>query len=349
MEGFGVGGEGEHKGVAGFVAGGELLFFGVEYAGAAFAAPADFVAGFFEVFFLDGGGAAAGGEEGGFVHEVGEVGAGEAGGAAGDVAEFDGGVELDFAGVDFEDGFASVEGGEVHYDLAVEAAGAEEGGVEDVGAVGGGDDDDAFLGVEAVHFDEQGVEGLLAFVVAAANAGEAGAADGVNLVYEDDAGGVLFALLEHVADARGAYADEHFHEVGAGDGEEGDLGFAGDGAGDEGFAGAGWADEEYAFGDAAAEALELFGVAQEFDDFLDFFAGFVHAGDVLEGDFVGVARHEAGAGFAEAECAAGAAGHVAVEEVVDEGEDDQKGDGAGEDLPEQRVLRLELEGDVGFG
>jgi hypothetical protein len=77
--------------------------------------------------------------------------------------------------------------GAVDDDLPVEAAGAQQRRVEDVGPVGGGDQDDAVLHVEAVHLDEQLVERLLALVVAAAEAGAAVAADGVDLVDEDDA------------------------------------------------------------------------------------------------------------------------------------------------------------------
>src|SRR6266542_653511 len=51
------------------------------------------------------------------------------------------------------------------------SARAEERGVEDVGPVGGGDNDHVGVGVEAVHLDQDLVEGLLAFVVAAAEAG----------------------------------------------------------------------------------------------------------------------------------------------------------------------------------
>ena len=58
------------------------------------------------------------------------------------------------------------------------------------------------LRLEAVHLDEQLVERLLALVVTAAEAGAAVAADGVDLVDEDDAGRVLLALLEQVADAQ---------------------------------------------------------------------------------------------------------------------------------------------------
>src|ERR1700687_4930246 len=45
--------------------------------------------------------------------------------------------------------------------------------IEHVGPVGGGDQDDAFVRLEAVHLDEELVERLLALVVAAAEAGAA--------------------------------------------------------------------------------------------------------------------------------------------------------------------------------
>ena len=114
-----------------------------------------------------------------------------------------------------EDLLAALAVGTVDDDLPVEAARAQQRRVEDVGPVGGGDEDDAVLRLEAVHLDEQLVEGLLALVVAAAHAGAAVAADGVDLVDEDDAGRVLLGLLEQVAHAGGADADEHLDEVGA--------------------------------------------------------------------------------------------------------------------------------------
>ena len=90
------------------------------------------------------------------------------------------------ARVDLEDLVAAVEVGGVDLDLAVEAARAQQRRVEHVGPVGRGDQDDAAADVEAVHLDEQLVEGLLALVVAAAHAGAAVATDGVDLVDEDD-------------------------------------------------------------------------------------------------------------------------------------------------------------------
>ncbi len=83
--------------------------------------------------------------------------------------------------------------GGVDADLPVEAARAQERGVEDVGAVRRRDEDDVGLRVEAVHLDEELVERLLALVVPAAEARTAVTADGVDLVDEDDAGAFCLA------------------------------------------------------------------------------------------------------------------------------------------------------------
>ena len=151
-------------------------------------------------------------------------------------------------------------------------------------AVGGGDQDDVVRHREAVHLDEQLVERLLALVVPAAHAGAAVAADGVDLVHEDDAGRVLLGLLEEVAHARGADADEHLDEVRAGDREERHAGLAGDGAGQQRLAGARRAVEQHALGDPGAERLELLGVLQELLDLVELLDRLVDPRDVAEGD-----------------------------------------------------------------
>ena len=211
-----------------------------------------------------------------------------------------------------------------HDDLAVETAGAQQRGVEHVGPVGGGDEDDALVGLEAVHLDQQLVQGLLALVVAAAEAGAAMAADRVDLVDEDDAGRVLLGLFEHVADAAGADADEHFDEIRARDREEGHVGFAGDGAGEQGLAGAGRADQQDAPRNAAAEALELLRVLQELDDLLQVFLGLVDAGDVLEGHAAVGLGEQLGLGFAETHGLAAGALHLARQENPHADEGDQR-------------------------
>jgi hypothetical protein len=157
-------------------------------------------------------------------------------------------------------------------------------GIEHIGPVGGGDDDDALVGLKAVHLDQQLVQRLLALVVRIAEAVAAMAADRVDFVDEDDARRVLLGLFEHVAHAAGADADEHLDEIGAGDGEERHAGLARDGAGQQRLAGAGRADQQRALGDLAAQLGKALRIAQELDDFLKFLARLVDAGDVIEGD-----------------------------------------------------------------
>src|SRR5262249_51975137 len=128
------------------------------------------------------------------------------------------------------------------------------------------------------------VQRLLALVVAAAEAGAAMAADRVDFVDEDDARRVLLRLLEHVAHARGADADEHLDEIGTGNREERHLRLAGDRLREQGLAGARRADHQYATRNAAAELLELRRIAQELDQLLHLFLGLVDAGDVGESD-----------------------------------------------------------------
>ncbi len=193
-----------------------------------------------------------------------------------------------------------------HHHLAVEAARTQQRRVQHVGTVGGRDHDDAFAALETVHLHQQLVQGLLALVVAAAQAGTAMAADSVDLVDEDDAGGMLLGLFEHVAHAAGAHAHEHLDEVRTGDAEERHLGLAGDGLGQQRLAGTGLADHQHAARDLAAQLLELAGVAQELDQFADFLLGFIATGDVGEGDLHLVLALQLGARLAEGHGALGA-------------------------------------------
>ncbi len=167
------------------------------------------------------------------------------------------GGQRNASGVDAKNLLAALDVGTRHHHLAIEATGTEQSGIEHVGPVGGGDEDDPLVRLEAVHLHQELVEGLLAFVVAAAEPGATVAAHGIDLVHEDDAGRVLLALFEQIAHARGAHPDEHLHEVGAGDGEEGHVGLAGDGLGQQGLSRARWSHQEDPLGDLAPELLEL--------------------------------------------------------------------------------------------
>jgi hypothetical protein len=73
--------------------------------------------------------------------------------------------------------------------------------IEHVRTVGRRDEDHTVVRLESVHFDEELIERLLPFIVPATEPGPSVPADGVDLIDEHDAGGVLLALLDQVADA----------------------------------------------------------------------------------------------------------------------------------------------------
>ena len=97
--------------------------------------------------------------------------------------------------------FAAFHVRQIDGDLAIETSGTQQRRIENIGPVRRRDDDDAFLGVEAVHLDEQRIERLLALIVSAADAVTAMPADRVDFVDENNAGRGFLALLEHVAHA----------------------------------------------------------------------------------------------------------------------------------------------------
>ena len=91
-------------------------------------------------------------------------------------------------------------------------------------------------------------------------------ADRVDLVQEDQRRRLLLRLLEQLADARGAQADEHLHELRARHEEERDVRLAGDRAREQRLAAPGRSEQQHALGDAPAQPLVLLRVLQEVDD-----------------------------------------------------------------------------------
>jgi len=237
--------------------------------------------------------------------------------------------------------------GAVDGDLAVKAPGAQQRRVEDVRPVGGRDHDDVVLRLKAVHLDEQLVERLLALVVAAAETGAAVAPDGVDLVHEDDARAVLLGLLEQVAYARGADADEHLHEVRAGDREERHSRLAGDGAREQRLASPRWPVQQDPGGDPRPERLELLRILEEFLDLVQLLHGLVDPGDVAEGDLRRVRRQPLGARLAERHHFRAAALHLVHQEDPEAEEQDERNDVREQAQKRAALFRFDVVGDAG--
>jgi hypothetical protein len=134
------------EGVTALVVRGDELLLVLHDARAALRTGDDAVDGLVEGAHVDELRVGARREQRGLVEHVGEVGAGEAGRLARDDREVDRRRERLAAAVHLEDALAALEVGGVDADLAVEAARAQQRRVEDVGAVGRGDDETEAFG-----------------------------------------------------------------------------------------------------------------------------------------------------------------------------------------------------------
>ena len=82
----------------------------------------------------------------------------------------------------------------IHSDGPVKPPRTQQGLVKDVRPVGGRQDDDARVALEAIKLRQQLVDGLLALIVPAAHTSPALASDRINLIDEDDAWRLLLCL-----------------------------------------------------------------------------------------------------------------------------------------------------------
>ena len=260
MDRIGIRQEIGDEGMARFVDCRQTLFLIADDMAAAFRTEADFFTGFFQFSHIDDFLIGPGSQEGCFVKQVAQIGTGKARCLLGDDVEIDILAEGLAFGMDVEDSPAAAQIRTVDRDLPVKTTGTQQGRVEDIRTVGRSNGDDAFVGPEAIHFDQELIQRLFPFVVAAAKAGATLTADGVDFVDEDDAGRILLGLSEQITDTGSADADEHFNEVGTTDAEEGHAGFTGYGTGQEGLPGPRRAKEEHPFGYLGANGIILAGV-----------------------------------------------------------------------------------------
>ena len=98
--------------------------------------------------------------------------------------------------MDVEDSPTAAQVRPVNGDLPVKTARTEERRVENIRTVGRSNGDDAFVGPETIHFDQELVQRLFPFVMTAAKTSTALAANGIDFIDEDDTGRILLGLCK---------------------------------------------------------------------------------------------------------------------------------------------------------
>ena len=270
-------------GVACFVVSGQLLFLGGHDTALLFGAGHDLHGSFLNVLHRDGLAVAAGCQQGGLVDQIFQISARKTGGALCNDLQGNIGSQGFILGVNFEDLFAALDVRKAHIDLTVKTARAQQCLIQNVGTVGSSHDDNAIVGLKAVHLHQQLVQGLLTLVVTAAQTGTALTAHRIDLIDEDNAGHGLFGLVEQIAHAGSTHADVHLHKVGTGDGVERHTGLACAGTGQQGLTGTRRAHQQNAMGDAGTQRIELVRALEELDDLFQFFLFLVLAGNIGKG------------------------------------------------------------------
>ncbi len=217
------------------------------------------------------------------VADVGDVGARETGSLPRQESAVERRVELERTQVHVEDLLALLHVGQSDLDLPVETPGAHQRLVEDVGTVRGRQHDHAGVGLEAVHLREELVERILALVVA----GEAGvlaacAADGVDLVDENDAGRLLLGLLERSRTREAPTPTNISTKSEPEIDREGHVGLARHGLRQQRLARARRAHEQRSLRDLGPQFAVFVGLLEEIDDLHDLDLRLLQTGHVLE-------------------------------------------------------------------
>ena len=131
-----------------------------------------------------------------FIHQVGEIRSRKSGSASGDDGDIDIFGQRNLSHVNGENSFAALDIRTRYNNAAVETSGTQQRRIENIGPVCRGNQNDTFVGFEAVHFNQQLVERLLTFVVAAAKTRATMPPNRVDLIDKDDAGSVFLSLFE---------------------------------------------------------------------------------------------------------------------------------------------------------
>mmetsp|Transcript_11924 Transcript_11924/g.32586 ORF Transcript_11924/g.32586 Transcript_11924/m.32586 type:complete len:286 (+) Transcript_11924:1214-2071(+) len=216
------------------------------------------------------------------IQQVGQVSTSKAGGAQGHLLQVHILRQLLVACMHLQDSQAALLVRHIHRHLAIESAWTQQSRVQNVGTVGGCDDNDASVALEAIHLSQQLVQGLLTLIVATANARATGATHSINLIHEDQAGGILLGLLEKVTHTAGTHTHEHLHELGTGDGEERHTSLTSNCLGQQGLSGTGGAYQQASLGNAGTHSSEALRSLQELHNLSKVLLGLLHTSHIIE-------------------------------------------------------------------
>ena len=242
-----------------------------------FAAPEHLITRLFHIHMRHGLTIRAHRQEGGFIQEVCQISTRETGRAACDAFQIHILAQLHLVGMHLQDCQAAFGGRQIHHNLAVKTTRTRQRRVQHIHAVGRRHHNHAAIAFKAIHLDQHGIQRLLTFVMATANARKTGSANRVNFVNKEDARRILLGLGKHITHAACTDAHKHFHEVRTANGEEGHICFARDRLRQQGLTRSRRPHQEHTLRHLTANLFEPLRRLQEVHNFLNLFLRLIHA------------------------------------------------------------------------
>ena len=120
-------------------------------------------------------------------------------------------------GMDTQDTSTSLEVRKVHSDLTIETSRTQQGSIQNIHTVSGSNGNDTRVSIETIHLYQNLVNCLFTLVVTTGESGTTLTSNSINLINEDDAGGILLGLGEDITDTGGTHSNEHLNELGTRD------------------------------------------------------------------------------------------------------------------------------------
>ena len=269
------------NGVSGFVKSCQLFFCRC-HGGMAFRSHHDFIFSILEFLHGDQTFVTPCCHKCGFVDKIHQIGTGKSRCTARHNLQIDIRRQRHIANMDFENFLAPCNIGVGNNHLPVKTPRTQQCRIKDIRTVGCGNENNAFIRLEPVHFDKKLVQRLFAFIIATAKTGTAMTADGINFINENDTWRILFCLFEHVANTACTNADKHFNKIRTGNCEKRHIGFTGNRTGKQCFTCSGRANKQDTPRDTTTKTLEFLRFTQKFDNFLQILFGFIDARNILE-------------------------------------------------------------------
>ena len=178
--------------------------------------------------------------------------------------------------------------------------------------------------VEAIHFNQQRIQGLLALVIPAAETRTALTTHCVDFINKHNTGRVLAALFKHIAHASRADAHEHFNKIRSADRKERHVRLPRHRFCEQGLTGSRRAHHQHPFRNPTANRLKLLRVLQEINHFPDFLLRFIATRHVFKGHPIFFARQHLGFTLAKTHRPATGIAELPYKEKIQKPDDQQE-------------------------